>query len=120
MPVTVPVPDQPVSATLTNRPMTAVFTGGLTYQPNLDGLRAYVERIIPEFERQGVELPVLNVIGAAPDNLRLPLEHPSIKFLGYVPDINDELARTQVFFAPIVSGPVSRPRFWKPWPAGCR
>ncbi|HEY5819585.1 MAG TPA: glycosyltransferase [Mesorhizobium sp.] len=104
MPVTVPVPDQPVSATLTNRPMTAVFTGGLTYQPNLDGLRAYVERIIPEFERQGVELPVLNVIGAAPDNLRLPLEHPSIKFLGYVPDINEELARTQVFFAPIVSG----------------
>ncbi len=104
MPVTVPIPDQPANATLDARPMVAVFTGGLTYQPNLDALRAYVEKIIPEFERQGVELPTLNVIGAAPDNLRLPLEHPSIKFLGYVPDVNEELGRTQVFFAPIVSG----------------
>jgi glycosyltransferase involved in cell wall biosynthesis len=104
MPVSVPIPAKAVSTSLNARPMVAVFTGGLTYQPNLDALRAYVEKIIPEFERRSVELPTLHVIGAAPDNLRIPLEHRSIKFLGYVPDVNEELEKTQVFFAPIVSG----------------
>ena len=103
MPVSVPVPDQAAQA-LHVRPATAVFTGGLTYQPNLDALRAYVKDVIPEFARQGVELPVLKVIGAAPAELRDGIEHPSIRFLGYVPDVNAELRSAQVFFAPIVSG----------------
>ncbi len=103
MPVTVPIPAEAADR-LTERPMLAVFTGGLTYQPNLDGMRAYVERVLPEFERRGIEPPMLHVIGAAPDALRKPLEHPRIKFLGYVPDVNEELRKAQVFFAPIVSG----------------
>ena len=103
MPVSVPIPAEAAHA-LDARPMTAVFTGGLTYQPNLDALRAYVDRIIPEFERRSVEAPVLNVIGAAPAELRAGLEHPGVRFLGYVPDVNEELCRSQVFFAPIVSG----------------
>jgi glycosyltransferase involved in cell wall biosynthesis len=103
MPVSVPVPDQ-AAHSLQRRPATAVFTGGLTYQPNLDALRAYVKDIIPEFERQGVTLPVLKVIGAAPAELRAGIEHPAVQFLGYVPDVNEELRAAQVFFAPIVSG----------------
>ncbi|MGE4047310.1 MAG: glycosyltransferase [Acetobacteraceae bacterium] len=103
MPVTVPIPPTRAMA-LDVRPMTAVFVGGLTYQPNLDAIRAYVRDIIPEFGRRGVPLPVLNVVGAAPDNLRAGLDHPSIRFLGYVPDVNEEVQKAQVFFAPIVSG----------------
>lgn len=103
MPVSVPVPAEPAQK-LHVRPTTAVFTGGLTYQPNLDALRAYVKDILPAFEQQGVAPPVLKVIGAAPDKLRAGLDHSSIQFLGYVPDVNEELRQTQVFFAPIVSG----------------
>ena len=103
MPVSVPIPAA-AADTLETRPMVAVFTGGLTYQPNLDALRAYVDQIIPEFERRRIEAPVLNVIGAAPAPLRAGLEHPSVRFLGYVPDVNEELCKSQVFFAPIVSG----------------
>lgn len=103
MPVTVPVPATQATA-LHVRPMSAVFVGGLTYQPNLDALRTYAEAIIPEFERRGIEVPILNVVGAAPDGLRVGLGHPSIRFLGYVPDVNEEVQRAQVFFAPIVSG----------------
>lgn len=106
MPVSVPIPAEAADAVdaVEARPMTAVFTGGLTYQPNLDALRAYVDQIIPEFERHSIIPPVLNVIGAAPTALRAGLEHPSIRFLGYVPDVNEELCKNQVFFAPIVSG----------------
>jgi glycosyltransferase involved in cell wall biosynthesis len=103
MPVSVPVPAEPARA-LHQRPATAIFTGGLTYQPNLDALRAYAKDVLPAFEHQGVAPPVLKVIGAAPNALRTGLDHPSIRFLGYVPDVNEELGQAQVFFAPIVSG----------------
>ena len=103
MPVTVPVPPAAASD-LARRPMSAVFTGGLTYQPNLDALRAYVGKVLPAFARLGVVPPVLSVIGAAPVELRIGLDHPSIRLLGYVPDLNEELLRHQVFFAPVVSG----------------
>ena len=84
--------------------MSAVFTGWLTYQPNLDALHAYVEKMLPAFAQLGVEPPQLSVIGLCPDTLKAGLAHPTIRFLGYVPDINEELRRHQVFFAPIVSG----------------
>ena len=103
MPVSVPIPEVAASG-LGQRPMTAVFTGGLTYQPNLDALRHYVEQIIPAFERNGGTAPPLRIIGAAPDHLRQGLDHPSLEFLGYVPDVNVEVCAAQVFFAPIVSG----------------
>ncbi len=84
--------------------MSAVFTGGLNYQPNLDALRMYVEKILPAFVRMNVEPPPLSIIGACPEPLKAGLEHATIRFLGYVPDVNEELRRHQVFFAPIVSG----------------
>jgi glycosyltransferase involved in cell wall biosynthesis len=103
MPVTVPVPEHSTDG-LSRRPMSAVFTGGLTYQPNLDALRAYVEKVLPAFARLNVEPPRLSIIGVCPEPLKSGLEHPTIRFLGYVPDVNEELKRHQVFFAPIVSG----------------
>jgi glycosyltransferase involved in cell wall biosynthesis len=103
MPVTVPVPESSVDV-LSVRPMSAVFTGGLTYQPNLDALRTYVEKVLPAFYRLNIEPPQLSIIGACPGRLKVGLEHPTIRFLGYVADIYEELERHQVFFAPIVSG----------------
>jgi polysaccharide biosynthesis protein PslH len=103
MPVTVAVPTHSTSG-LRRRPMSAVFTGGLTYQPNLDALRAYVEKVLPAFARRNIEPPKLSIIGDCPDALKDGLGHPTVRFLGYVPDVYEELKRHQVFFAPIVSG----------------
>ena len=103
MPVTVPVPKHSTDG-LSRRPISAVFTGGLTYQPNLDALRAYIEKVLPAFARLNVKPPRLSIIGTCPEPLKGGLEHPTIRFLGYIPDVNAELKRHQVFFAPIVSG----------------
>jgi glycosyltransferase involved in cell wall biosynthesis len=103
MPPAVAVPENSAER-LSKRPISAVFTGGLTYQPNLDALRAYVEKVLPAFTQLGVEPPQLSVIGLCPEALKAGLAHPAIRFLGYVPDINEELSRHQVFLAPIVSG----------------
>jgi glycosyltransferase involved in cell wall biosynthesis len=103
MPTPVRIPENSADR-LSDRPMSAVFTGWLTYQPNLDALRAYVEKVLPAFAQLGIEPPHLSVIGVCPESLKAGLAHPTIRFLGYVPDINEELIRHQVFFAPIVSG----------------
>ena len=103
MPPAVAVPKNSAGR-LSERPISAVFTGGLTYQPNLDALRAYVEKVLPAFTQLGVAPPQLSVIGACPEPLKAGLAHPTIRFLGYVPDIYEEVRRHQVFFAPIVSG----------------
>ena len=103
MPPTVAVPENSADR-LSERPISAVFTGGLTYQPNVDALRSYAEKVLPAFAQLGVEPPQLSIIGLCPDALKARLDHPTIRFLGYVSDINEELRRHQVFFAPIVSG----------------
>ena len=103
MPVSVPIPTQ-TAAALGQRPMSAVFIGMLTYQPNLDALRAYVRDVLPALDKASVEPPQLYVIGKAPEELRATAEHRSITYLGYVPNLYGELLRHQVFFAPIVSG----------------
>jgi glycosyltransferase involved in cell wall biosynthesis len=103
MPVSVPIPKHPISG-LCRRPMSAVFTGGLTYQPNLDALRAYVQQVLPAFARLNVGPPLLSIIGECPGWLKDGLEHPTMRFLGYIPDVYEELKNHQVFFAPIVSG----------------
>jgi glycosyltransferase involved in cell wall biosynthesis len=103
MPPAVAVPENSADR-LSDRPISAVFTGGLTYQPNLDALRTYVEKVLPAFAQLGIEPPQLSVIGLCPEALKAGLAHPTIRFLGYVPDVNEELRRHQVFLAPIVSG----------------
>ena len=103
MPPTVAVPENSADR-LSDRPMSAVFTGGLTYQPNLDALRTYVEKVLAAFSQLRIAPPQLSVIGACPEPLKAALAHPTIRFLGYVSDINEELRKYQVFFAPIVSG----------------
>ena len=103
MPPTVAVPENSADR-LSERPISAVFTGGLTYQPNVDALRYYVEKVLPAFAQLGVEPPQLSIIGLCPEHLKAGLAHPTIRFAGYISDINEELRRHQVFFAPIVSG----------------
>lgn len=89
---------------LSDRPALAAFTGGLTYQSNFDALRCYIEEILPVFERGGVNPPQLSVIGFCREPLKAKLAHPTIRFLGYVSDVSEQLRKYQVFFAPIVSG----------------
>jgi glycosyltransferase involved in cell wall biosynthesis len=103
MPPVVAVPENSANR-LSHRPISAVFTGGLTHQPNLDALRAYVEKVLPVFAELGVEPPQLSVIGICPEPLKSGLAHRTIRFLGYVSEVNEELRKHQVFLAPIVSG----------------
>ena len=103
MSVSVPIPPR-TAGELARRPMDCVFIGGLTYQPNLDALIAYVRDIVPAFERMNITVPTLKIIGAAPAELRQQVMHPRLQFLGYVPDVTAELQAAQCLFAPIVSG----------------
>jgi len=61
-------------------------------------------KVLPAFAQLRIEPPQLSVIGLCPEFLKAGPRPSNIRFLGYVPDINEELRRYQVFLAPIVSG----------------
>ena len=103
MPPAVAVPENSADR-VSDRPMSAVFTGGLTYQPNLDALRAYAEKVLPAFAQLVSHRHSYPSSGPARNLLRPIWRIRPFALLGYVPDINEELRRHQVFFAPIVSG----------------
>jgi glycosyltransferase involved in cell wall biosynthesis len=83
----------------------AVFVGGLDYQPNLDALRYYISEIYPvlidEVELQEFQL---DVIGYVTEDVELEFKSTNVNFLGYVDDLDAELASYTFFLAPIVTG----------------
>lgn len=103
MPMSVTAPDQPIDHAQV-RPMSAVFMGGMDYQPNLEAVRWYASEVVPHLGRFGLDGLVLHVMGACPESVREELESSRIRFLGYVDDVMSEFRKHQVFVAPIVSG----------------
>jgi len=82
-----------------------VFVGGMDYQPNLDALRYYSEKILPlinadkplsEFE--------CHIIGNTPADIQKEFAGKPFLFLGYVDDLFAALSRYPIFVAPIVTG----------------
>ncbi len=103
MPMAVAIPTRPVDA-VTVRPMSAVFMGGMDYQPNLEAIRWYANEVVPFLNRFEMSDLVLNVLGECPPRVRAELESPNVRFVGYVERVSEELAKHQLFIAPIVSG----------------
>lgn len=103
LPMAIDVPPQ-ISPNVKKRPLSAVFTGGLDYQPNLEAVRFYLSEIVPEMKKAGMSNIKLNVIGFLPDRLKREMSSEYLNFLGYVDNVYDELSKHQLFLAPIVSG----------------
>jgi polysaccharide biosynthesis protein PslH len=79
-----------------------VFTGNLSYPPNVTAVQYIANQIIPEATKRGLTLRVL-VSGANPskelDNLP-----SSIEITGWVDDIRESYARGRIFIAPMFIG----------------
>jgi len=85
-------------------PDTLVFTGALTYEPNLDAARYLADEIVPKV-LEHVPGARLRISGRAPDDgLRHLSNRPGVELTGHVPDIRPLLARSAVSVVPIRSG----------------
>jgi glycosyltransferase involved in cell wall biosynthesis len=104
LPMAVDIPEKQQRTQFAENITSAVFVGGLDYQPNLDAIRFYHKKIIPILEAQGLGNFTLEVIGKCTTAVKQEFNTTNIRFLGYVDNLQKELSKYSLFFAPIVSG----------------
>ncbi|MCB1100389.1 MAG: glycosyltransferase [Verrucomicrobiae bacterium] len=83
----------------------AVFVGGMRYQPNLDAVRFYCDKVVPLLVERGLSDFCLDVIGEAPvETIGDLTDCKQIHFRSFVDDLDGALAEYPMFLAPLVSG----------------
>ncbi len=80
-----------------------LFTGNMSYPPNVEGARALVHEILPLLREEGISCRLL-IAGVDPVQRVRELEGDDVEVSGWVPDIRDAYARSRVFIAPMVLG----------------
>ncbi|WP_080963020.1 glycosyltransferase [Pseudomonas fluorescens] len=81
---------------LDNRMGRVVFLGSILRRENFEALTWFVEQVLSH-----VPDLVVEVIGSAPELLRL--NHPRIKYLGFVEDVHSYLRNSNLMIAPMLS-----------------
>ena len=79
------------------------FMGKTDYAPNEEALRFIAGRLLPELERLAPGRCVCWVSGGGP-GLPAGVEHPSLRWLGRVPEVPPWLAAADIAIAPVESG----------------
>ncbi|HMO16996.1 MAG TPA: glycosyltransferase family 4 protein [Oligoflexia bacterium] len=82
----------------------AVFTGVMSYKPNVEAAIYFANQIFPSIKKQCPDLE-FTVVGANPPQEVLELElRDGIKVTGTVPDVRPYLEDASVFVCPMLSG----------------
>ncbi len=95
-----------------------LFTGGLAYPPNAEGVRWFVEKVVPELRRR---LPRFRfvVVGKGAPRALLDLGKPGeIEFTGWVDDVRPVLQRADVCVVPLHVGGGTRIKILEAMAAG--
>ena len=80
-----------------------VFTGNMSYPPNVEGARRLVLEILPLLRQHQKDIRIL-IAGATPSAAVRELEEDGVIVTGWVPDIREAYGRARVFVAPMRSG----------------
>jgi glycosyltransferase involved in cell wall biosynthesis len=102
-----------------SRPVTGrlIYNGSLTYGPNRDAVRWFVEAILPEIVRRRPDAHLV-VTGRIPDNCKDLAGHPNVCLTGYLDDVRDALEEASVCVVPLRSGGGTRLKILEAWAAG--
>lgn len=96
--------------------MTMVFTGDLSYVPNIDAVEYFVRRIFPLIRR---ELPdaVFRAVGRNPDQKVLVFKSiPGVEINNDVPDLSDEISLCSIYVLPMRLGSGIRSKLFDVFP----
>ncbi len=80
-----------------------LFTGNMSYPPNVDGVSYLIEKIMPLVWESTPNLKVA-IVGANPSPKVQRLASKNVIVTGWVDDIRDYYARSQLFIAPMLIG----------------
>jgi glycosyltransferase involved in cell wall biosynthesis len=80
-----------------------LWLGALYWAPNRDSFWWFYSEIVPEIVRREPDVRIrVAGIGAPPEILAV--RHPNVEVLGYVPDVRELMARSQVCVVPLQVG----------------
>ncbi len=97
-------------------PLSMIFTGDLSYQPNVDAAVFFADRIFPRIRE---ELPgaVFRVVGRNPCPAVLALKKQTgIDIVGFVPDLAAEVMRSTIYVLPMRLGSGIRSKLFDVFP----
>ena len=80
-----------------------VFTGAMSYRPNVEAMEWFVEHVMPRLRTRATP-PCLWIVGSNPSRAVLALAGPDIRVTGRVPDVRPYLRYAQVAVAPLQIG----------------
>jgi sugar transferase (PEP-CTERM/EpsH1 system associated) len=80
-----------------------VFTGNMSYPPNIDAAGFLVKEVMPLVWKKMPQVKIM-LAGANPDNKVKALESEKVKVSGWMDDIRDAYASSIVFIAPMRIG----------------
>ena len=79
---------------------TLVFSGNMSYYPNVDAITYFVREIFPAIQKRVPSVRLI-IVGAYPHKLVLRLQNDAIEVTGCVDDIGAYLCRATVIIAPL-------------------
>jgi len=80
-----------------------VFTGNMSYPPNVNSAEYLVNRILPLVRQHHPDLSLL-IAGANPAMRVKVLQSPQVEVSGWVPDMREAYAGSRIFIAPMQLG----------------
>lgn len=80
-----------------------LFTGNMSYPPNVESAVVLVREVLPILHEEGVRCRIL-IAGVDPVKRVRELHGGDVEVSGWVPDIRDAYARSRIFIAPMVLG----------------
>jgi glycosyltransferase involved in cell wall biosynthesis len=95
----------PVAGTheVRKEPNRLIFTGSMSFPPNYNGALWFIEHVMPLLTPKNKEIRLV-VAGQEPISELLSKADEHIKITGLVPDIRAEIAKSQLYVAPLISG----------------
>lgn len=85
------------------QPDTIIFTGLLAYRPNEDGIRWFLEEVLPIVRRARPQAR-MTVVGGGPEDLLDSLRGPGVDVTGWVPDVRPLIDAAAVAVVPLRMG----------------
>ncbi len=93
----------PSGASVERIPGRIIFTGSMDFPPNYRSALWFIDRVMPILERSGRKIEFV-VAGTNPIPELVAKARGNVVISGFVPDIRQEIARSQIYVAPLICG----------------
>jgi glycosyltransferase involved in cell wall biosynthesis len=84
-------------------PNSLIFTGTMNFSPNYDGALWFIKNVMPLLIRKHRDIRLV-IAGQEPISALLKCASENVKVTGFVPNLREEIQRSQLYVAPLLSG----------------